>query len=132
MNPVTRGLLQQIGDQKLETFAQEWDALEALVIEINRQNSLSFAQQEEFFDIQARLRESYKKIQNEVEPFWRAAKIKGELLTADPFFKLIEAQSAQEFLGNWPVMQTLPAAREAFNQMLMARIAEKAKAQPGS
>jgi hypothetical protein len=127
MNPVTRGLLQQIGDQKLETFAQEWDALEALVIEINRQNSLSFAQQEDFFDIQTRLRESYNAIRNDVEPFWRAAKIKGELLTADPFSKLIETESAQEFLGNWAVMQTLPAAREAFNQMLMGRIAKKGR-----
>jgi hypothetical protein len=128
MNPVTHGLLQQIGDQKLETFAQEWDALEALIIEINRQKSLSFAQQEEFFDIQTRLRESFTTVKSELEPFWRAAKIKGELLTGDPYSKLIEAGSAQEFLGNWPAMQTLPAAREAFNQMLMARIAEKGRA----
>jgi hypothetical protein len=125
MNPVTRGLLQQIGDKKFETFAQEWDALEALIIEINRQKSLSFAQQEEFFHIQARLRQSYNAILNEVEPFWRAAKIKGELLGADPYAKLIETASGQEFLENWPVMQTLPAAREAFNQMLMARISAK-------
>lgn len=123
MNPVTRGLLQQIGDQKLATFAQEWDALEALIIEINRQKSLSFAQQEEFFDIQARLRESYSPVKDELEPFWRIARIKGERLAADPYSKLIEAESAKEFLGNWPVMQALPAAREAFNQMLIARIA---------
>jgi hypothetical protein len=122
MNPVTRSLLQQIGDQKLEVFAQEWDALEGLIIAINRQNSLSFAQQEEFFQIQARLRESYRPIENELSQFWRNAKIKGELLAADPYSKLIEAASAQEFLGNWPAMQTLPAAREAFNQMLMGRI----------
>lgn len=122
MNPVTRGLLQQIGDQKLETFAQEWDALEALIIEINRQKSLSFAQQEEFFDIQARLRESYGPVADELEPFWRIAKINGELLSGDPYCKLIEAKSARDFLGNWPAMQTLSAAREAFNQMLMARI----------
>lgn len=125
MNPVTRGLLQDIKDANLDAFAQEWDALEALIIEINRQKSLSFAQQEEFYDLQERLRQSYAPVKDEIDPFWRVAKIKAELLTTDPYLKIIESASAQEFLGNWLIMQTLPAAREAFNQMLMARIARK-------
>ena len=122
MNPVTRALLKQLGDRQLDVFAEDWDHLESLVVEIYRQKSLSFAQQENFFQLQERLRECYAQLREELALFWPHTKIRGEPVTADPFAALIGVQAAQEFVGNWDAMRTLPAAREALNQLLMARL----------
>lgn len=122
MNPVTRGLLDQVGDPRLEAFAENWDALEALVVEIYKQKSLSFSQQEEFFRLQESLKPAYTDLQTEIGRFWPLTKIKGELVTEDPFLAIIEKPSAREFVENWPAMKTLPAARESLNQLLMARL----------
>jgi len=68
---------------------------------------------------------SYADLAFQLAPFWRKAKIKGEVVIKDPFLSLIDKQSAKEFVENWEAMKTLPAAREALNEMLMARIEEK-------
>jgi hypothetical protein len=122
MNPVTQSLLREITDPKLHDFVKDWDQLDLLVVEIYKQKSLSFEQQEAFFELQERLRISYPAWQTELAHFWPHTRIKGELVTSDPFVALIEKQSAKEFVENWDAMKTLPAAREAINQMLLARI----------
>jgi hypothetical protein len=35
------------------------------------------------------------------------------------------ASRARDFVGNWPAMQALPAAREALNRLLMERLHEE-------
>jgi hypothetical protein len=125
MNPVTRALLKQISDQQLEKFAEDWDNLEALVVEIYKQKSLSFEQQEDFFQLQEGLQERYASLREELGLFWPKTKVRGEPVTADPFAALIAKRAAQEFVGNWDAMRTLPAAREALNLMLMARIEKR-------
>lgn len=122
MNPVTQSLLKQLNDPQLDAFATDWDALTELVIEIYQQKSLTFAQQQRFFELQERLRPGYGGLAAELEPHWRTARIKGELVVGDPFLAVIEKASAKEFVENWDAMRTLPAAREALNMMLMARI----------
>jgi hypothetical protein len=126
MNPFTQGLLKQLNDPKLNAFAADWDALTELVIEIYQQKSLTFAQQEQFFELQERLRPAYGSLAAELEPHWRTARVKGEVRASgtlgDPFLAVIEKASAKEFVENWDAMRTLPAAREALNMMLMARI----------
>jgi len=125
MNPVTQALLKQVNDPALQAFVQDWDTLNDLVIEIYQQKSKSFDQQELYFEVRERLRKSYAGLAAQLAPFWKKVKIKGELVTNDPFLALIGKRSAKEFVENWEVMKTLPAAREALNEMLMARIEEK-------
>lgn len=121
MNPVTRSLLQRVPDADLHRFVEDWDELEALIVDIFRQKSVTFRQQEAFFTLQARLVEGYARYKAELDRFWPATKIKGEIVLADPFLRVMEARAAAAFVENWEAMKTLPAAREALNQMLMAR-----------
>lgn len=122
MNPVTQSLLKQLNDPQLDAFAADWDVLTELVIEIYQQKSLTFAQQELFFELQERLRPAYRSLAAELEPHWRIARVKGELVVGNPFLAVIEKVSAKEFVENWDAMRTLPAARESLNLMLMERI----------
>lgn len=125
MNPVTHGLLQQLNDPQLTAFATDWDTVTELVIEIYQQKSLTVEQQARFFEAQERLQAAYPALATELEPHWRTARIKGELVVGDPFLAVLSKPSAKEFVENWDAMRTLPAAREALNMLLMARIAAK-------
>jgi len=125
MNPVTHGLLQQLSDPILTAFATDWDTVTELVIEIYQQKSLTVEQQARFFEAQERLQATYPTLAAELEPHWRTARIKGEFVVGDPFLAVLSKPSAKEFVENWDAMRTLPAAREALNMLLMARIAAK-------
>lgn len=122
MNPVTRALIKQIDDPGLHAFVDAWDALEVLMVEVYNANGADAAQQAEFAGIQQRLAASYPAWQAALEPHWRATTIKGQSLDADPFQALMELEKAEAIAENWVAMQTLPAAREALNNMLVARI----------
>ncbi|MGH2582011.1 MAG: hypothetical protein ACRDFQ_03850 [Anaerolineales bacterium] len=119
MNPVTESLLKDIDDEGLKNFVHQWDQFEQLIIEINRQKSLSFAQQEDFFELQSKLTASYVTWESEMELYWRQTRIKEGNLMEDPFRLLLDSESARDVLGNWEAMKLLPAAREAMNLMLM-------------
>jgi hypothetical protein len=121
-NPVTQSLLKQINDPALAAFVEGWDALNDLVIEIYQQKSLTFEQQERFFELQERLGAAYPAYAAELAPHWRTARVKGELVVGDPFLAIIEKRGAKDFIENWDAMRTLPAAREALNMMLMAKV----------
>lgn len=125
MNPVTQGLLKQLNDPEAAQFAENWDQLEQLVIEIYRQKSASFDQQADFFSLKERLGAIYPRFEKELAAFWPTIKVKGELVVGDPFTALIDMRSAKEFVENWDAMRTLPAAREALNQMLVTRISQR-------
>lgn len=122
MNPVTQSLLKHLNGPQLHAFAEDWDLLTALVIEIYQQKSLTVAQQARFFEAQARLQNSYAALAAELEPHWRAARVKGDLVVGDPFRAIIDKPSAKEFVENWDALRSLPAAREALNMMLMERV----------
>lgn len=127
MNPVTQGLLKQLNDPALSAFAQDWDTVTELVIEIYQQKSLTVEQQARFFEAQEHLQAAYPALASQLEPYWRSARIKGELVVGDPFLAVFSKPSAKEFVENWDVMRTLPAAREALNMLLMERIESKAE-----
>jgi hypothetical protein len=38
----------------------------------------------------------------------------------DPFLRLLAAEQASDFVGDWEAMQYLPAAREALNLYIQA------------
>jgi hypothetical protein len=126
VNPITQALLKQLSDPQLGEFARDWEDLESLVVEIYQQNSVSFEQQQDFYQLRERLRQSYALLHEELDLFWPLTKIRGEPVTADPFITVIGMEAAKGFLGNWDAMRTLPAAREALNHLLIARIERKA------
>ena len=126
MNPVTQGLVRKLNDPALHNFVDDWDALNDLIINIYQQKSVTFEQQALFFELQNRLRVSYASLTGDLEPFWRKARVKGDLAVGDPFSALIEKKSAKQFVENWDAMRTLPAAREALNEMLMKKTDTKA------
>ncbi|MCW5873653.1 MAG: hypothetical protein KIS88_03295 [Anaerolineales bacterium] len=125
MNPVTQSLLKQLNNPEMDAFAADWDAVTELVIEIYQQKSLTVEQQARFFEAQERLQAAYPPLAAELEPYWRVARIKGELVVGDPFLAVLGKASAKEFVENWDAMRTLPAAREALNMLLMRKIEEQ-------
>jgi hypothetical protein len=122
VNPVTRALMQQIEDRGLHAFVDAWDELEVLIVEIYKAGGADGSQQAEFADILAHLTASYPDWQSALEAHWRATTIKGRPLAADPFQALMDLEDAGAVVDNWGAMQTLPAAREALNNMLVERI----------
>lgn len=126
MNPVTQGLLAQLNEPSLATFAQNWDDWESLIIEIYRQKTVSFAQQERFFVLREALQPEYAALAAELGQFWPHVRIKGESLTTNPFEALLVLPAAKQVVENWTAMRYLPAAREAINQLLMGRIENSA------
>jgi hypothetical protein len=44
------------------------------------------------------------------------------LVQADPFLAILAAKDASDFAGDWGALQTLPAAREALNKLLLSII----------
>jgi len=126
VNPVTRALMQQIKDSGLQAFVDAWDELEVLMVEVYKAGNADRSQQADFAGIQTRLVASYPEWQAALEPHWRAATIKGHPLESDPFQTLMDLEDAGAIVDNWAALQTLPAAREALNNMLVEWI-ENAK-----
>jgi hypothetical protein len=122
VNPVTRALMQQIEDPGLQAFVDAWDELEMLMVEVYKAGGAESSHQADFAGIRTRLAASYPEWQALLEDHWRATTIKGQPLEADPFLTLIDLENPEAIVDNWAAMQTLPAAREGLNNMLVERI----------
>lgn len=70
--------------------------------------------------LRAELRKAYAVWQETLTPLWQQALIDGQPAQDDPFLVLLNVEEVSTFRGNWRAMQTLPAAREAINKLLMA------------
>lgn len=121
MNPFTRFLRQWSDDGDLETFIAYWDRLERLTIQVYRGKLEVDTAGAEFGRVWPWLRQQYGRWQPLLDPFWRQTKAAGAPTQTDPFLLLLAKQSAAEIPGDWRAMQHLPAAREALNQLLLAR-----------
>ena len=64
--------------------------------------------------------DNYSLWENELRPYWQATKVGGQKAEQDPFLRLLTAERAQDFVGDWQAMQNLPAAREALNRYIQA------------
>ena len=124
-NPVTYSLIQQLDDPALAKFAAYWDALEALVIRVYREKKATPDDEIEFQALQKRLKQAYAHRRESLQPYWMQAQVGGETAQEDPFARLMGAQSAGAFVGDWSALQNLPVAREALNGFLMDLLEEK-------
>ncbi|MEW5986230.1 MAG: hypothetical protein AB1791_06320 [Chloroflexota bacterium] len=119
MNPFTRFLAGRMADHPLLDFIIHWDALEALVIRVYKGQGATAADETEYHVLHTWLREHYPTWREHLQVYWPKALIGGRPADSDPFLALLAAGQASDFVGNWAAMQTLPAARETLNQLLM-------------
>ncbi len=121
MNPVTRRLLENIDDPDLAEFAMAWDTLEEQVVRIYRAGDCPPAEGAAFERSLPATVGLYRRWAEALAPFWRAASIEGPTVEEDPFDRVLRIGRAKDVIGNWSLMRTLPAAREALNHLLLER-----------
>jgi hypothetical protein len=119
MNIVTRALAQKIKDEELKAWIVQWDALEALVIRVYKGKAVSMEDRDEWARLNPWLIQAYPRWEAALRPHWQKALLAGEPARVDPFRRLLGVAQAEEFAGSWEAMQTLPAAREAINRLLL-------------
>jgi hypothetical protein len=122
MNPFTRFLLGKKSkkSEALEAFVERCDALEGLVIRVFRGKGADLADEESYKEIRRWLVENYPLWENDLRSYWQAALVGGQPAEQDPIRRLLSAEQAKDFVGDWEAMQYLPAAREALNRYIQA------------
>ena len=119
MNPFTQSLLRQVKDRRLVEFVTHWDELEALVVRVYKSADASALDVSEHARIRAWLRQHYPQWAAKLSLYWPRTRAGGEPLAEDPFMRLLAPAHAAAFVDNWAAMQTLPAAREVLNMLLV-------------
>jgi len=119
VNPFTASLLARIPDPPLAAFVEAWDALEALIARVYRAGAATAGDETEHRRLRAWLAVHYPERRDALAAYWPLARIGRQPARADPFAALLAAESAAGFVDNWAAMQTLPAAREALNRLLV-------------
>jgi hypothetical protein len=119
MNPFTQSLLKQVSDRRLAEFVTRWDALEALVVRVYKGNAATAQDEREYAGLRVQLVRDYPRWQQALGRFWPLIRAAGEPTKEDPFVRLLVYVRASDFVDNWPAMQTLPAARESINMLLI-------------
>ncbi len=120
MNPFSRYLSQWSQDRALRAFVAEWDELERLVIRVYKAGQATEADEAQFSRLREELVRQYPPLAPSLEPLWKQARVAGRSAAQDPFLRLIDADCAARFVGDWEAMQYLPAAREAVNRALLS------------
>ena len=118
-NPYTRFLSADLDDDSLNSFIGHWDRLENLVVSVYRNNAAGSEDEREFDQVWPWIAENYPKWRSVLRPHWRQVTARGQKLQEDPFARLLEVKSAADIVGNWSIMQELPAAREALNRFVL-------------
>jgi hypothetical protein len=119
-NPFSRFLGRDLGHTALDQFRHDWDLLEALIVQLYRGEVDPTASQGEWASIRRRARKGLRRFGPALKPYWQDAKVGGEDAAEDPFVTLTRSASTSAFVDNWRMMQTLPAARQALNGLLIA------------
>lgn len=118
-NPYTRFLSADLDDDSLSLFIDHWDRLESLVVSVYRNNAAGSEDEGEFDQVWPWITENYPNWQSALRPYWRQTTAGGQEVKADPFTHLLEVKSAADIVGDWTIMQVLPAAREALNRFVV-------------
>lgn len=120
MNPFTHFLARYVLRRPLHQFINHWDALEALVIQVYKTGAVTATDEATYQQVRAWMQRHYAAWEEALRPHWQVAQAGGEPVSQDPFRLLIRPEKATAFVGNWAALQTLPAAREALNRLIMA------------
>jgi hypothetical protein len=121
MNPFSKYLRQWSNDSEFETFVDQWDRLERIVVGVYRGKIEVGVAVPEFNQVWPWLRERYPGWAETLRPHWQATRAAGEPTRDDPFELLLALPEPAAIRGDWRAMQHLPAAREAINRYLLAK-----------
>jgi len=119
MNIVTQHLLQAVNEPDLIAFVEAWDRLESLVIDIYKRGYAEKEDTRAYPGLKREVKQAYRNWKAMLEPHWRGLAAAGRPIEADPFQAILGRSQAQAFVGDWAAMQTLPAARQAINHLLL-------------
>ncbi|MEO6060900.1 MAG: hypothetical protein ABIQ99_03055 [Thermoflexales bacterium] len=122
MNPFTQSLARELADPALDDFIADWDALEAMVVRVFRGGAAGPADEGEWAALRPALGAAYPAWAGALASHWPQTRAGGQPVTADPFVRMMSFTQAADIVGDWAAMQTLPAAREALNRMLVERL----------
>lgn len=122
MKAAAQSLMVKLKDNPIKTFIGNWEMLEELVVSIYRSGEATPTDRELFISLQYALRSHYKKWADALRPYWKRLKVAGKPAQQDPFQMLIDASMHEDKANYWDMMQTLPLAREALNQMVLDAI----------
>lgn len=125
MNPFSKSLLAGAANADLAELVGHWDVLEALVIRVFRGKAATDADALAWRNTRAWLRVAMPRWDAALAPHWAGRKIGGQPATQSPFDDLLVPAEATGFAGNLRAMQTLPAAREALNLLILENQPEK-------
>ncbi len=119
-NPFTRFISQNLKSRRPKQFIALWDELEYLLIASHRGLGNSPGDAARWRTVITRLTNLYPGFKNSLQPYWPDTLIGGVPAAGDPFEFLLTIRELPSPGENWRAMQTLPAAREALNRMLLA------------
>lgn len=119
MNAFTRFLSRKQPKNRLLPFIERWDALEFLVIETFKQKQPTAATRAEYVALRDWLMAHYPAWADQLRPKWQASRVGFEPVEQDPFLRVLKPEAVDGFVDDWEIMQHLPAAREAINQLLL-------------
>jgi hypothetical protein len=123
MNPVTQTLVDQLQDAALIEWVEAWDKIEQVVIRVFRSQAVSRRDEQDFIATKRWLIKRQPDYATALDPYWRAALIKGSgPATHDPFESLLAIEQARDFVGNFEAMKLLPAVRQSINEWLLDTI----------
>ena len=121
MNPVTRRLLDEIDDPQLAAFALAWDELEECLVGIYRDRTCSPRVERRYADLRSSAEKGLGKWEKALRRHWLATRINGTPPAQSPFRSVVAVQRPGDVIDDRAMMRTLPAAREALNNLLLER-----------
>ncbi len=119
MNPFTKSLLARVTDPALIEFVQHWDDLEALIVHVYRGGQATPADEAAHAHLRRRLLAAWPAFEARLAAYWPRTRIGREPTQEDPLAQLLAIERAADVVDNWAAMQTLPAARETLNLLLL-------------
>lgn len=122
MNIVTNSLVRQLDDPDLAGWIEVWDELEALMVGVYKAGVSDGRQKAGLKRARRWLRRTYPHWKAAFRPFWQGLKVAGRPVDEDPFLAVLAVPNADAVVGDWRTMQLLPAAREAMNLYVLARV----------
>ena len=123
-NPFTRFLRTEQAQSKnreLEQFVQLWDAVEAIVVDVNKRGDVTREEAAAYQEARTALLADYASVwQPSFAPHWPLTLEGGRPTPADPFLRILAALTAEDFVSNRPTMQALASARETVNRYIVS------------
>jgi hypothetical protein len=119
MNPFTRYISRSLRERHLRRFITLWDQVEMLAIAHYRQKGTAPGDPARWKQARLGLLRLFPKFRERLQPHWADAKAGGAPAAADPFASILALETLEAVAGNWLALQTLPAAREALNRLVL-------------